>query len=206
MEVRGIAKQLHVVSTGNQTTEHLLTILSCIHPFIDVIHIREKNRSAIEIYQLVTRLIDSGVPSSKIMINDRLDIAQITMVRGVQLAHHSLPLAVVKKNYPTLQIGKSIHSSQELAEAEMQGADYVMYGHIFPTNSKAGLPPTGLSKLRDIKKQSTIPVIAIGGIKPNNIRQVLNAGADGIAVMSGILEDKDPETTVKRYKNMLSNL
>lgn len=195
---------LHIISTGKQKPEKLAEIAGEIHPYIDAIHIREKSNTAKEIYELVSLLTDQNVPLSKIIINDRIDVAFVSKVAGVQLAYHSLPVDIVKKQFTSLRVGCSVHSIDEVETAQELGADYVIFGHVFPTQSKPGLVPKGLKQLELIAQHVSIPVLAIGGIKPTNIRGVIEAGAMGIAVMSGVLEAEDPLEKVKEYYLELS--
>ncbi|WP_019414375.1 thiazole tautomerase TenI [Paenisporosarcina sp. TG20] len=199
--VRG---KLHVISTGTQKPQQLVEIIGQIHPFIDAIHIREKSKTAKEVYEIVMLLINRNIPLSKIIINDRIDVAYALKAQGVQLAYHSLPADVVKKQFESLRVGCSVHSVDDAQLAQQQGADYVILGHIFTTNSKPGLAPKGLELLQVVSHSVTIPVLAIGGIKPANVRDVLDAGAKGIAVMSGIMDAKDPLKAVNEYAQQLT--
>jgi thiazole tautomerase (transcriptional regulator TenI) len=92
-----------------------------------------------------------------------------------------------------------VHSIDEVQTAQELGADYVIFGHVFPTQSKPGLVSKGLKQLELVAHHVSIPVLAIGGIKPANVRGVIEAGAQGIAVMSGVLEAEDPLLAVKEY-------
>jgi thiazole tautomerase (transcriptional regulator TenI) len=183
--------------------EQLSEILSDIHPYITAIHLREKQKTAQELYQAVNLLIEGNVPLSKIIINDRVDVASVTGVSGVQLAFHSLDACIVKKNFPQLMVGCSIHSYEEGQKAIENGADYVLYGHVFPTKSKPGLMPKGLVELIRITRLIDIPIIAIGGITAENTKQLIQAGARGIAVMSGVLAARDPLLAVQAYQKSL---
>lgn len=197
-------KKLHIISTGKQKPEQLAEIIGVIHPYIDFIHLREKTKRAKEVYEMVELLADKKVPLSKIMINDRVDVACATNVKGVQLAYHSLPVEIVKRKFADLTVGCSVHSIEEAKIAEQQGADYVIFGHVYSTQSKPGLIPKGIEQLCAISESVSIPVIAIGGITPANSREVIEAGAQGVAVMSGILEAEDPLEAVKQYRSYLS--
>jgi thiazole tautomerase (transcriptional regulator TenI) len=183
--------------------EQLCEIVSEIHPYITAIHLREKQKTAKELFQAVQRLTNENIPLSKIIINDRVDVACVTRARGVQLAFHSIDAALVKENFPQLLLGNSIHSYEEGQQAKENGADYVLYGHVFPSQSKPGKTPKGLRELARLT-QLDIPVIAIGGITPENTGQVLQAGSKGIAVMSGVLDAHDPKAAVKAYLNVLN--
>lgn len=197
-------EELHIVSTGKQRPEQLGEILSRIHREVDFIHLREKNKTAMELVEIVKLITDKNVPLSKIIINDRVDVAVITHAKGVQLAYHSLPVDGVKSNFSDLSVGSSIHTSEEAQLAEEKGADYLIFGHIFSTPSKPGLTPKGLELLKTVSESVTIPVIAIGGIVPGNTGDVIRAGAQGIAVMSGVFEAKDPLEAVRRYRSYLT--
>lgn len=186
--------------------EQLSGILADIHPIAAAIHLREKQMTAKELYEAVNLLTRVNVPLSKIIINDRVDVAVVTGAKGVQLAYHSLDASMIKTNFPQLAaVGCSIHSVEEGKKAQQAGADYVIYGHIFSSQSKPELEPRGLEELKKLTGSLDIPVIAIGGITPENTKQVINSGADGIAVMSGVLEADDPLAAIKDYQNELKN-
>ncbi|WP_077625266.1 thiamine phosphate synthase [Sediminibacillus massiliensis] len=199
-------KKLHIVTTGRQSAGELSRILGAIHPYIDAIHVREKERTSREIYYIVNRLTDQGVPSSKIIINDRADIALATKVSGVHLGHQSLPAAVMKRRFPSLCAGASVHSVDEALFAQGQGVDYLLFGHVFSTGSKPGLPPKGLCQLERAVSAVETPVIAIGGVKPENMKETLETGVEGVAVMSGVLEAADPVAAVQSYGQYLNKV
>lgn len=195
--------QLHIISTGQQSIDTFSTIVAAIHKDVDAIHIREKTWTATELMKTVQRLVDLGVPLHKIIINDRVDVAYVMGTKGVQLAHHSIDVARVKENFPSLQIGCSVHSVTEALQAEVNGADYILYGHVFPTRSKPGLPPKGLQRLSQLVQHVHVPVIAIGGMTPKRTADVLATGAHGIAVLSGVLLADHPQKAVKAYARAL---
>lgn len=195
---------LHVISTGRQNKEELIEKIVSIHPYIDYVHLREKNWRAIDYIEVIRTLEKYRVSKEKIIVNDRVDVAYVMDVYGVQLAYHSIEPAEVCGNFPELYIGCSVHSPQEAKEKEKQGANYVIFGHVFQTASKQGLPPKGLDELKQVVEQVNIPVIAIGGITPENVESVLKTGAQGVAVLSGILLAKDVVEAAKRYRHKLT--
>jgi thiazole tautomerase (transcriptional regulator TenI) len=197
--------ELHLISNGKQRMEEFCDIAASIHEYVSYFHIRERTWTAKGIYESVKLLVAKGVPLSKIIINDRVDVGVAMRVAGVQLAYHSMPASLVKTTFPTIRIGSSIHSLEDLKRAEEWRADFVLYGHIFETASKPGFPAKGLIELRKVTENARIPVIAIGGIKPHNIRKVLEAGAAGVAVMSGILEAENPLEAVKTYSSEINS-
>ncbi|AST90439.1 thiamine phosphate synthase [Sutcliffiella cohnii] len=197
--------KLHVITDGKKTNEELTNILRSIHPYVDRIHIREKEKTARELAQLLEQILKSGVPANKLIVNDRVDVAQAFSVRGVQLAFHSLDVQLVKQSFPRLEIGCSVHSIEEAAYAEKNGADFLLYGHIFTTSSKLGQQPRGIDNLKEMTEKSSVPIIGIGGITPKNLKQVASTGASGVAVMSGIMESKNPVLMAKRFQESHSS-
>ncbi|RLQ93256.1 thiazole tautomerase TenI [Falsibacillus albus] len=173
---------------------------SMIEPHVDYIHLREKQLSAKELMEAANGLKTIGIPFSKITINDRVDVAQAMGAEGVQLANHSLGADLVKRIFPALRVGRSVHSVDEAVEAEYAGADYVLFGHVFPSNSKRDLPARGLPALEKVVHSLKIPVIAIGGINPSNIAEVKKTGARGAAVMSGFWDSDDIEAVACAYR------
>jgi thiazole tautomerase (transcriptional regulator TenI) len=199
-------RQLHIISTGKQSLDQFVAICARVHPYVDAIHVREKMKTAREISEFLTALIKQGVPPRKIIVNDRIDVAVVFGVKGVQLAHHSLSVRKVKHHFPSLSIGCSVHSIEEAMEAEESGADYCIYGHVFATGSKVGVPPRGIESLRSVANHVNIPVIAIGGIHSNNAEQVLKAGAQGIAVMSAVFFADDPVGEAKKLAKIVKKM
>lgn len=196
-------KQLHVITTGRQTDDQVTRIAREIHPYITALHIREKTKTAKELTLLLEQLKSNGVPMRKIMINDRIDVAVCCQARGVQLGFRSLDTALVRAAFPDLMIGCSVHTLEEAKQAEQKGGDFLLYGHVFRTESKRDQDPRGIEQLQQIVEQNTLPVIAIGGIQPENVREVLRTEAAGIAVMSGVMEAESPHEAVKAYKHEL---
>lgn len=195
---------LHIVSTGQQTKDEFVEKVSTIQKFVDFIHLREREWSATDHIDVIGRLIKAGLPQEKIMINDRVDIAVTEQTGGVQLASHSLDIQKVKRFFPDLAIGCSVHDIAEAMEKERCGADYLIFGHIFSTHSKPGLPPRGLDELERLVSSVTIPVIAIGGIRPSHVSQILDTGAKGVAVLSGVLLEDDSLQAAAKYKEKLA--
>lgn len=194
--------QIHVISNGKLPLKEFAFKIAPIESWIDYVHIREKDRTAKEIVEGVQWLLRQGIPLSKVVINDRVDVAVILNTGGIQLAYHSLDLVDVKKTFPKLRVGSSVHSVAEAIGAQEGGADYLVYGHIFETNSKAGIVARGTRKLKEIVEAISIPVIAIGGIKPEHVPSIIKTGSSGIAIMSSISEASDPLTLIKAYRKM----
>lgn len=195
-------KLLHLISDGNFAKRHL-QIIKRIHGTIDYLHIREKNKSAKDILEIIEALTTSGLPLAKLIVNDRVDIAVMKQCAGVQLAYHSPTLSLVKNCFPSLLTGKSVHSLAEAEQAQREGADYLLYGHIYSSRSKPNQQPRGLANLCQLSGALSVPVYAIGGITPERTKEIIRSGVEGVAIMSGIWQAEDPVQTVKAYRQVL---
>jgi thiamine-phosphate pyrophosphorylase len=154
---------------------------------IDLLQIREKNLSASVLYELSARAarVTSG-SATRLLINDRPDIAAAAGAEGVHLTTHSLPADVVRRTFgDDFLIGVSTHSAREASIARGAGANFVVFGPVFETASKAEYgAPQGLTKLEKVSLGlSPFPVLALGGLTVSNVPACLDAGAQGIAAI-----------------------
>ena len=152
-----------------------------------------------EIYSLVEGI---GV---RLLINDRADIAGPVGAFGVHLPENGMPVPAARKAMGGRGIiGVSTHDPDKARWAEDEGADFVTYGPVYFTPSKAAYgEPVGLQNLETVTRLLSIPVFAIGGILPNRVKPCVEAGAHGVAVISGILSAPDVMAAVKEYRNAL---
>jgi len=149
--------------------------------------IREKSLPARVLYDLVSRAAEITRGSkTRLLVNDRSDIARAAGADGVHLTTRSLPADVVRQVYgPEFLIGVSTHSLEEARAARDAGADFVVFGPVFETGSKRSFgEPQGLDKLRQVTGElREFPVLAIGGITFENVGACFQAGASGIAAI-----------------------
>jgi thiazole tautomerase (transcriptional regulator TenI) len=195
--------ELHVISNGHMPFEELVNVAMQIESEIDYLHIREREKSTKELYEGVESLLKKGFPASKLVINDRIDIAILLNIPRVQLGYRSADVRLVKEKFSYLHVGYSVHSLEEAIVAFKNGADSLVYGHVFPTDCKKGMPARGLEEISDIASCLSIPITAIGGITPENTVDVLTNGVSGIAVMSGIVSSSNPYSKAKSYKESI---
>lgn len=165
--------------TDRRHGDLLSHVNAAIHSGVDIIQVREKDLDARALYELVCRIRDAAAgTTTKIVVNDRLDIALAANLDGVHLPANGLPASRVR---PLVRLlGCSTHTIEEAAQAEREGADFVIFGAVFDTPGKN---PVGLDALRKVCAGVKIPVLAIGGITHDNTSQVLDAGASGIAAI-----------------------
>jgi len=142
---------------------------------------------------------------AKLLINDRVDIALAAGADGVHLGRQSLPANAVRKiTGDNFLIGASTHSLHEAVEAEKDGADFITLGPIYNTPSKLKYgDPIGVDVIRGVKTHVSVPVLAIGGIKTDTVHEVMSAGADGVAVISGILAAEDIKGTAGEFLRLV---
>lgn len=135
-----------------------------------------------------------------LLINDRLDIAQAVQADGVHLGQSDLPVTVARKILgKQAVIGASAHNAAEAKQAIADGADYLGCGAVFGTTTKNDAGYLGLAGLQAIRQAVTVPIVGIGGVNCGNFEQVLQTGAQGAAIISGILAADDIATEVGKF-------
>jgi thiamine-phosphate diphosphorylase len=184
--------------SGDPTAQLRGRILLAIQAGVDAVQVREKDLSARVVFDLVREVsaaarVARAEPSkitTRVIVNDRLDIALAAGASGVHLGHESAPAADAIRwcragNAPVgFTVGVSCHSREEARAAEAAGADYIFFGPIFETPSKRALgPPQGIPRLQEVSGAVHLPVIAIGGVNAANASDCLRAGAAGVAAI-----------------------
>ena len=178
-------------------------LLDCVREALEggvtLVQYRAKTASSAEMYaealQLKALCDSFNVP---LIINDRLDIAMAVGAAGVHLGQDDLPCAAARKILgEDYIIGVSAHNPAEAKAALQSGADYLGCGAVFGTATKADVKKLGTEGLEAICKAKGLPVVGIGGVTADNYREVRAAGADGAAIVSGILAQPDIRATVR---------
>jgi thiamine biosynthesis protein ThiS len=169
---------------------------------VDAVLIREKDLSQDELAALTREILDVVGDSERVLINGAPGIAS-ELGTGLHLPEDAKLSDVERSRLAEgALVGRSVH---DVASARGSvGFDYVIAGHVFETGSKAGLPVLGLNGLSAIVAAAPCPVLAIGGILPGTVSNVLASGAYGVAVMSGICASLDPERKTREYRDALN--
>ena len=192
---------------------YLVTDEACLHGRPLLACVEEALAAGVTLVQYRAKAADGGVLyaeacrlkelcdkySVPLIINDRLDIALAVGAAGVHLGQDDLPCAVARRLLgEDYIIGVSAHNPAEAVQAVSEGADYLGCGAVFGTATKHDVAKLGLENLRAIRKSVAVPMVGIGGITADNYAEVLATGADGAAIVSGILAQDDISAVVKK--------
>jgi len=173
---------------------------------VRLIQFRDKRASTQQLYETCAELKevlrDSGC---HLIVNDRADVARATDAEGVHLGQSDLPVEMARRVLaPGQWIGCSTHSLDQVVEADRSTADHIAFGPIFPTASKENPDPVvGLAGLREARRATRKPLVAIGGITLRNASEVLAAGADSVAVIGDLLSAHDLRGRAQEYLRVL---
>ena len=189
---------LYVITDRQQTRGRPLSEVAeaALRGGAGAIQLREKDLPPRDLYPLALELRRlTRHYGARLLINDRIDVALAVEADGIHFTTSSLPTAAARQLVgPARLIGVSTHTLAEAREAVAGGADFVVFGPVFFTPSKAPYgEPVGLEALHAVCSAVALPILAIGGIKKANLDQAMEAGADGIAVISAVIAADDPE-------------
>ena len=191
------------LSRGRPTRE---IVQAAVRGGVTCVQLREKDCSTRAFIREALAVRDflkaAGVP---LIINDRLDVALAVEADGVHLGQKDMPLEMARRIAGDgLCIGISAESLEDAVAAERGGADYIGVSPVFDTPTKTDTAPAlGLEGLRDIRAAVDIPLVAIGGLKRDNVAEVVQNGADGIAVVSAIVAAEDPEKAARELLEII---
>jgi len=170
-----------------------------------LIQVRYKNAGGGEFFGCVQRVLAMAPADARIIVNDRVDVALITGAAGVHLGQTDLAPTAVRSILGLDRIvGFSTHNLHQALEADQFFIDYIAVGPIFRTTSKQNPdPPVGLEGLAEISKAVHKPIVAIGGIKIEQAKEVLQAGARSVAVIRDLLESGDVAARTRQWISTL---
>ena len=161
---------------------------------VSILQLRVKSLPPVDFLELAKQArAVTRAHGCKLIINDRVDIALACGADGVHLGQDDLPLRAGRKLMGQKIIGISTHDLDQARAAERDGADYIGFGPMFGTRTKAtGYEARGPEMLQQIRRAVTLPIVAIGGITEANVQEVWQAGADSVAIIGDVLQDNDP--------------
>lgn len=182
------------------------TVEKALKGGVTLVQLREKEGDTGELYQKAMRLkAVTDAYRVPLIIDDRIDVMLAVDAAGVHVGQSDMPAAIARKLIgPDKILGVSAGTLEEAVQAEKDGADYLGVGAVFPTQTKKDADPVSAETLKEIVRTVSIPVVAIGGIKKENIPLLKDLGLAGVAVVSAIMAAEDPEKEAKELSSLVS--
>ena len=179
--------------------------MAMIEGDVDLIQLRGKKNSLDELVALASKLHEvtsaAGIP---LIVNDYAEVATKVPVEGIHLGQDDDSIAHGRKKAGRhVLIGKSTHSLEQAVAAQREGADYIGFGPIFATPTKPDYQPIGLTGIKRVHHEVTVPIFCIGGIKIDNLGQLIAAGTKRVAIVSGLLKAPDIIEYARACKKLL---
>ena len=189
------------------TLPHTVIAERCVANGVRMLQLREKHLSDHELIRIARdiRSITAGT-DTKLVINDRADIAMLCDADYLHLGQDDMDIDDARRIVGPMKIGLSTHSIEQAKEALLRKPDYIGFGPIYPTNAKAKPDaPVGTNLLREVLGFTTVPVVAIGGIFPENIGEVINAGARNVALVRHFMQTTEFDSHFREINLLLNN-
>lgn len=196
---------LYIIITKPQATYREIAE-SCVQQGVKMLQLREKDLSDKELIKIgkEIRAITKGSETNFVM-NDRPDLAAICEADFLHLGQDDMSVNEARKIVGDMKIGLSTHSLQQVKEALDQKPDYIGFGPVYPTNAKAKPDqPVGVELLKQIVEMATIPVVAIGGIFPENLQTILGTGAKNIAMVRHFMQCDQFKERIQEFTDLLN--
>ena len=194
-----------VTDRRNKTDDEFLNIIEeAIKGGTTIVQLREKTASTKEFYDLALKVKEItskyGVP---LLINDRIDIALAVDSEGVHIGQDDMPADIAREIIGEDKIlGVSASTVEEAKKAEIDSADYIGSGAVFPTSTKDDADSVSKEELKEIVDSIDIPVVAIGGITVENASTLKGSGIAGVSVVSAIMSAEDPKEASEKLKEI----
>ncbi len=195
---------LYIIADSHYGKEEEIaeTVLRC---GATAVQLRAKDLADRDIYEKAKKIRKiADEYSALFIVNDRVDLAILSGADGVHLGAKDLPIKAVKEKFPELIVGATVRNTVQAKKAIKDGADYLGAGSVFPSPTKKA-KVIGVDGLKKIVNCSKVPVVAIGGITLNKIKDVMKTGVCGIAVISGIMAYEDICEGVKKFRKEIFN-
>ncbi len=193
---------LYFVTDSKLTKQGILKdVKQVIKAGCKIVQYREKKKSSEEMFKEAKQLADLCKNKDVLFIvNDRLDIALAVDADGVHLGQNDLPLVLAREILGKKKIiGTSNYSVEEAKQSEKAGVDYISIGPVFHTDTKKDAGPAlGLELLKQVRAITKLPIVGIGGVNEENLGEVLQAGADSVAIISAIVSTENPGKAAER--------
>lgn len=182
---------------------NLADVKEAVSAGVQAIQYRDKNATSKQMYSEALKL-KPACRGRLFLINDRIDIALAVDADGVHLGQEDVPYDIARKILGKKKIiGVSVSNVEQAQQAQDKGVDYIGISPVFLTRTKTDAGnPVGIDLLKQIKKNVSIPIVAIGGITLENAKDVINAGADAICAISAVLDKTDIKTEINKFQKL----
>ena len=171
---------------------------------VDLVQLREKDLAGGTLLEVARGLRRVTQDRALLFVNERVDVAVACGADGVQLGEGGLPVEAARRAAgPGMLVGRSVHTAKGAVTAEGEGADLLLVGAVFPTQSHAGARPAGTGLLAAAAGRVKIPLAGIGGITAANVGEVMEAGATGAAVIRAVLGAEDPRRAAQELRTAM---
>lgn len=186
-------ESLYAIVDAEHAPRPLELAFKALNAGCSIVQLRAKRLDDPSFLEIAKRIRSAcGQAAVPFVINDRADIARLVQADGLHLGQDDLSISDARKVVGSMQIGVSTHSLEQAIAAEAGGADLIAFGPVYPTKTKTNPDPTvGVDRLSQVCESVSRPVVAIGGISPENARETLQAGARYLAVISALMRFLD---------------
>ncbi len=194
----------HLQLVTSRVAELTLAIGAAARGGIDSVQVRDRAATPAELCAIARDAAAACGGRAGVFVNGRADVARAAGASGAHLPSFGTAVAAARDVLaPAQQVGVSVHSVEEAIVALREGADYLLFGHVYPSGSHPGVPGRGLGLLRDVVEAADVPVLAIGGIDAGRVAETMATGCAGVAVISAILGRDDPELAARSLRAAL---
>lgn len=194
--------------TDPRAGDRLVSIVESALGSVDSVQLRDRAAPAGDLLTTALALARAARgEDARLLINDRVDVALAVRAHGVHLPARGIGVAAARALLEPWQlVGVSVHSVEAAVAAARSGADYVTFGHVYPTPTHGGEPPRGTGALADVVASVDVPVLAIGGIDAARVPEVLATGCAGIAVIAAVISARDPGAAAATLREALDGV
>ena len=203
---RTAVPRLHVITDTRQGRDPLADVRAALRAGARAVQVRLKDGTDRQLLDLARRVVAlAGPVGATVLVDDRIDVAAAAGAPGVHLGEHDLPIAdAARLACGRLLIGGTVRTPAAAAAAQAAGASYLGVGPAFPTETKDGLPDAlGAAGIAAVAAATALPVIAIGGVTPERVPDLLAAGAHGVAVIAAVSRAADPQAATAAFLRAL---
>lgn len=196
----------YFITDSKLTKESIISdIKNAISAGCKVVQYREKKKNIQEMIEEAKEIKDICKEKAIFIVNDYLDLALAVDSDGLHIGKDDISYENARKLLgPNKIIGLTVHNAKEAVDAEILGADYIGLAPIFKTKTKVdAIEPIGISELKLVRKNVNIPIVALGGIKKENIKDVISAGADSVASISAVISSNDVFCETKEFLKLI---